>query len=107
MYIECKENELICFRLMSGEEVIGRFVKINPSPSDGDSNIMVVSKPRIIAIQFGAKGELSVMLLPLSVNSIESDYEVAMDAVIGHPLKVDPDLEKQYIQTTTRIALVK
>jgi hypothetical protein len=100
MFNASEKDKIICFKLVSGDEVIARLVQLK-------LETIVINSPRVVALQLGQQGNMGVMLIPLSVNSLKGDYEINNKAVVGRSSTVDPDLERQYITATTGIALAR
>lgn len=87
------EGDVVSLKLMSGEEVLGKYVK-------EDMVAFTISRP--VMLTAGAKG---VGLAPymLTVNPDRS-FEFNKSAVLSHG-PTDQDIAKQYIEQTSGIAL--
>lgn len=95
MLIEKKysEGEVVSLKLMSGEEVLGKYVK-------EDMMSYTISRP--VMLTAGAKG---VGLAPymLTVNPDRS-FDFNKTAILSHG-PTDQDIAKQYVEQTSGIAL--
>lgn len=89
---------IVSYFLTSGQEVMGKQI--------GSNTVSVtLSKPRVVATQITPNGQLGVMLIPLSVNTMENDVMIYRSAIMGSPSKIEPKLEKKYMEETTGLVL--
>ena len=93
-----KGENIRVFKLISGEEVMGRLVR-------EDKKYYILSKPRAVAIGPGPNGQVSVTLIPLFASSQDGDITIYKSGIVAEPDKISLELEKGYIQQTTGIAL--
>lgn len=89
--------DLRSYKLVTGEEIIGRFEK------DIDGAV-VLSKVRIMVLN----GEMRIILVPWMMSASEDDVEIKHTAIVGSPAdgnRIPASLETYYIETTSSIQL--
>lgn len=88
-----KDNDVISFKLSSGEEIIGRYVR-------EDEASYFITKPSILMMNQQGMGMVPYMF---TVNP-DADYAVNKSTVITHAI-TDNEIAKQYLAKTSGIAL--
>lgn len=88
------ENDIVSFKLSSGEELIARYVK-------EDMTHFVVTKPSMLVMNQQGMGMAPYMF---TVNP-DKDYNVNKNCVVSYAYTED-DLAKQYMAKTSGIAMV-
>ena len=91
-------EEVKAFKVVSGEEVLGRIV-------EDKTDSYIVKSPRAIMIQPGPNGQVGITLIPLFASSQDGEIEIKKSHIIGEASKVSADLEKGYLEQTSGIAL--
>lgn len=87
------------FKLITGEEVIARVV------TQPNEEYVGLDRARVISMMPTQNGQLGIALMPLSINAIDAVFFIHSGAIIGHPAKVNIDLEKRYLSETSGIQL--
>jgi len=93
-------DSIVSYFLISGQELMGKQIA-------SDLVTVTLSKPRVVATQITPNGQLGVMLLPLSVNTMETNMTIYRSAIMGSPNKIEPKLEKKYIEDTSGLVLAQ
>lgn len=88
-----KENDVISFKVSSGEEVIARYVK-------EDSSYFYVTKPSVLMMNPQGMGMVPYMF---TVNP-EKEYAISKNTVITYAV-TDDEIGRQYLSKTSGIAL--
>ena len=92
-------DKIVIFKLISGEEVIGRMGDTT------EDNRIVLSRPRAVAVTQGsAPGQMGIALVPFLASNPDGDIAVAQDHIMATAAPTK-ELEDGYIQQTTGIAL--
>jgi len=93
-------HTIYAYKLLSGEEIIGRLVSSSPEGT------ITLSHIRMISMVPNNKGQVGVALVPYMVSGgVDGDFMLFSSAVAGAPSKIDETIEKMYMQQTTGIAL--
>lgn len=87
-------------KLTTGEEVIGRFKTLN-----GD--LYQLTKARQVIMQPVGPQQVGIGLLPWLASNQDGDVPIKKSQVIVEPISPPDELEKEYLQQTTGIALAK
>jgi hypothetical protein len=95
MLIENKfrSNDVISFKVSSGEEILGRYVR------EDDVNFYV-TKPSVLMMNQQGMGMIPYMMTV----SPESEYAIARASVITYA-RTDDEIGKQYLSRTSGIQL--
>jgi len=92
-------QKILAVKLRSGEEIIGRV------ENDGD-NTLTLSHVRAIQLVPTGPQQLGVMIVPYVASNEDGDITFHREAMACVPFEPkNPDVEKQYMQQTTSIAL--
>lgn len=89
--------DVIVLKLSSGEELIAR------GKNTGDA--WKVERPRVIVMAPTQQG-IQIAIMPWMAANVDGTYDIDDSHVITHGKPTD-NLEKQYLQQTTTIELVK
>lgn len=89
---------ILSFKLISGEEVIGRVV------SD-ETDVLTLSKVRSIQMVQTAPQTLGLNITPYMVSNIDGDIPFNKSAMTTVPATAADEVEKPYVEQTTSIAL--
>ena len=92
---------LVSYLLITGQEIIAKEAR----PVVNDEHHL--SKPRVIQLQLAQNGQLGFVLLPLSLNSVDTEQVIKSSAIVGWPQKINPAIEKSYMEQTTGLLLAK
>jgi hypothetical protein len=92
-------GDIIAVKLINGEEIIAKFVSAEGSK-------VTVSRPVILVLTPSGGGQAQVSFAPFMLG-IDLDNEITIDEskMVTSPVKARNDAAKQYIQSTTGIAL--
>jgi len=90
---QTKENDVISFKISSGEEIIARYVR-------EDSDSFIVTKPSVLMMNNQGMGMAPYMF---TVNP-DKEYTIYKSAVITSA-PTDEEISKQYLAKTSGIAL--
>jgi hypothetical protein len=88
-----KDNDVVSFKLSSGEEILGRFVR-------EDDNTMYITKPSVLMMNPQGMGMVPFMFTV----SPDDEYAINKGVIITHAT-TDSDIAKQYLSKTSGIAL--
>ena len=88
-----QDNDVISFKLSSGEEILGRYIR-------EDESAYYITKPSVLMMNPQGMGMVPYMF---TVNP-DSDYAVNKGSVITHAV-TDNEIAKQYLSKTSGIAL--
>jgi hypothetical protein len=88
-----KDNDVVSFKLSSGEEILGRFVR-------EDDTTMYITKPSVLMMNQQGMGMVPFMF---TVNP-DDEYAINKSGIITHAI-TDTEIAKQYLSKTSGIAL--
>lgn len=88
-----KENDVVSFKISSGEEIIGRFLR-------EDNDTVTITKPSVLMMNQQGMGMVPFMF---TVNP-DSEYQIYKSTVIVQAL-TDEGIAKEYLAKTSGIAL--
>ena len=92
------------FKLVSGEEIIGR---VDDRVSMVASDKYVIERPRVLIPQQMGNGQISLGMAPWIISAGEdATHEISPDAVASGPFDVMKNIETEYLRQTTGIQLV-
>jgi di/tripeptidase len=91
-------QDILSFKLISGEEVIGYVV------SDV-SDVLTLCKVRFIQMVQTAPQTIGLNISPYMVSNIDGDIGFYRTAITTVPVTPSADVEKPYVEQTTTIAL--
>lgn len=93
------ENQIVCFKLVSGEEVVAKCVKET-------SLDITITKPVVIQMQMVGPNQAGIGFVPFTVASEEDARLVITKAAISMmPSKARRDIASQYSKMTSNIEL--
>lgn len=84
-------------KLVSGEEVIGRFV-------GEDDKTITIERTLAMILQTNERGEISMFTAPFVMAAGDGRVQVNKSIIVGVPLDVDQKLISDYLQKTSPIA---
>lgn len=90
-------------KLVSGEEVIGRW-ELDPSVSPRRHKM---SKVRQVVMQPVGPQQVGIALIPWLAADQDGEVRIREDNLLCDPILAPENLEKEYLQQTTGIALAK
>lgn len=85
-------------KLISGEEVIGRFV------SEDDTQL-VLERTLSMILQHDQHGNMGMITAPFLMSAGDRAIKVNKATIVGTPVVIDEGLVKDYLQKTSPIAL--
>jgi len=86
------------FKLISGEEVIAEVVQqLQPT--------WTIRKARGLHIQQTQAGHIGIGMIPWLAGNVEGEVEIRETALMTNPYDPEANLEKEYLQQTTGIAI--
>lgn len=92
--------EIKVVKLINGDEIIGKMSNV----VDWNSGLEV-EKPRLIAVMQTGPGAVGVALLPWSAAAIDGTITIRSSAIMTDTYDASNELEKQYLQQTSGIAI--
>lgn len=104
MLIEKKDvvavNDVVCFRIINGEEIIGKLI-------EQDDTSITLSKPIVAQLAMVGPNEARLGFGPFMATLDEEKARVRFDRskLITDPLKARKDVGTQYTQMTTGLAI--
>ncbi len=91
-------QQIVVFKLISGEEVIGRM-------GEKKDDRIFLEKPRAVAVTQGQQpGQMGIALVPFLASNPDGDIAILETHIMATAVPT-PELENGYIQQTTGIAL--
>ena len=94
-------NNIKVFKLTTGDEIIAKVVS---SPENVIPN-WKIEKARMIIMQQTQAGHIGLGLLPWLASNVDGEVEIYSSALVLVPFSPDVNLENEYIQQTTGIAI--
>ena len=92
-------TEIKHYKLISGEEIIGKFSDVR------DDNIFLTSVYLILAHPTST-GQLGYAMIPWLIASPDAEVKIPVVHILGEPENALPkEIEDYYLQQTSRIAL--
>lgn len=92
-------GDIIAFRLVSGEEVVGKFMETNGSS-------IVVSKPHMIQLVRVSASEAMPQLLPIMISAAAgAAVTFSLANMTVEPMGVSADMVSAYTQSTSSLDL--
>lgn len=101
MLIEKKlaEGDIIAFRLVSGDELIGKLVK-------SDAQGYHITKPIALQMQMVAPQQAGIGFAPFMVGADEDGpFCFPLEKMLTHPVKAREDIKASYVKATTGIEI--
>ena len=91
-------QQVLSFKLLSGEEVMGRLVK------ESDATITLEKVRSVQMVQQGPQ-QMGMAIVPYSATVIDGEIPFRRSAMSTDPMTPSDETEKMYMQQTTSIAL--
>lgn len=92
-------NEIRVFKLLSGEEIVGKVVK-------KDKEGLVIEKVRTLSLSAtGEQGKVGMNLIPFMFTCMDGEIVFPESSILCKPRKVDDNLEKFYLEQTTGLSI--
>ncbi len=88
-------NDIVSFKLISGEEIVGKL-------KDRNSDSIFISKPIQINVQPVSQSQMGIVFLPVlaSAQDVQSVH-IPLSAIAVRPVKSSDDVRDNYIKATT------
>lgn len=102
MLIEKKPvpNDVVTIRLISGEEVIGRYM------TPDNNTTTKIKQPIIVGLQMLQNGQASLAFMPfLASTNEDSSITFQNSSLVVLPLQSRKDVAKRYIEATSSIEI--
>lgn len=99
---ELQENDIVIFRISTGEEIIGKFLTMN---GRDEVAYALFDKPRVIAPVRTQQG-VALTMLPF-VRALDDNQPIAVDRshILTYPVLAPKENRDMYIQETTGIQI--
>lgn len=93
-------QQVVSFKLLSGEEVIGRV-------ENETDDVIVLSKVRSIQMVQTGPQSMGLHIMPYMASNLDGDISFRRAATTTVPSAPSSEAEKPYIENTTSIALAQ
>lgn len=92
-------NEIRVFKLISGEEIVGKVVK-------KDKEGFVLEKVRTMSLTpTGEQGRVGMNLIPFMLTCMDGEIVFPESSMLCKPRKIDDNLEKFYLEQTSGLSI--
>lgn len=92
-------GDIIAVKLVTGEEIIAKLKLV-------EGTVMTLSRPVILMLTPTGGGQAQVSFGPFMLGvDIDNDFDIDVSMMLVAPMKARNDAAKQYLQSTTSIAL--
>jgi hypothetical protein len=97
-------NDVVTFRITSGEEIIGKIVGY--PVGDAGKSCFKINKPIIVAMQMVSQSEATLKFFPfMAASGDDVTIEFYEHSIVTLPLKAKDDVAKGYLAATSSIAI--
>lgn len=97
-------NQVLAFKLLSGEEVIAEVVR--RSLTSISAYEWTVRRPHVLRFHPVAPGQMGLAFVPLTLSNPNLEtLIIETKSLLFAPFEVSAEVEKQYLQQTSGIAL--
>lgn len=101
---------VVVLLLASGQEIIGSTdARTSGQYSTADeldvNNTITLAKVRVVAPMQTPDGRIQVSLMPYVFSNIDTDVNIAVAHIVGVASQPSREMEREYLQQTTSIAL--
>jgi len=94
-----KEGDIVAFRLVNGQEVIGRAVVITATS-------ITLYRPLVLDVQMVSPQQAGLAFMPLMMAvDEETRITISLDRMVTNPVKARQDIAANYVRQTTGIAI--
>lgn len=92
-------GDIVAIKLVSGDEIIAKLVQI-------EGSVFTLSRPVILMLTPTGGGQAQVSFGPFMLGvDIDNEFDIDLSQMLVYPIKARNDAAKQYLQSTTSIAL--
>lgn len=98
-------NDIVVFRILTGEEIIGKVVSLNEA-NGGESREITVARPIVLQMQMVAPNQAGIAFAPFMVGAEEDGkYTFSYAKLLLKPMAARKDVANNYLKATTGLEM--
>lgn len=93
-----QKNDIVTFRIVTGEEILGKFIEIEDTPY---GRAIKLEKPVVAQVHMVSPQQAALAFMPFLAAGDEKSVCVLLDRLLTVPFAPRKDVHAQYVKATT------